>query len=140
MENAERDAQCVNDFYKYESQDLKYVLVQLKMTRAAWERNVSLFVGALEKIGLIPSLIALIAILIRSEMAKFPTNWIIWVTYGVISFYCASFVHNHKMVKFDRAIMLLEMVIEAKESAKPTQSLTDGQQPIPLWLFRNPIV
>lgn len=38
MKNAERDAQHVNDFYKYELGDLQYVLVQLKAERSTWDR------------------------------------------------------------------------------------------------------
>jgi hypothetical protein len=64
---AETDVQHVNDFYKYETDALKYVLVQLKAERAAWERRVGMLVGALEKVGVIPGLAALIAIYMRGR-------------------------------------------------------------------------
>jgi hypothetical protein len=44
------------------------------------------------------------------------------------------------MEKLDRAIMLLEMVIEAKKSAKLAQSLLDGQQLLPVGQYRNLIL
>jgi len=136
---AEREAQHVNEFYKYEPNTLKYVLVQLKARRAAWERGFSVIVGPLEKIGFIPALIALFAIYIRPEVNKFPAVWVQLVVLGFTSLYFFSLVENYQVAMLDRAITLLEMVIDNKKSTQSAQN-THGPQFLPLGLYRDPIL
>ena len=119
MKQAERDTHHINDLYKYDIHSIKYVLVQLKAERVGLERRIALLVGALEKIGFIPALIAMIAILMRPEIGKYPSELVQYIAIVILVFYTGSFVHNYQMEKLDRVIMLIEMVIEAKKSEEP---------------------
>ena len=123
---SEADVQHVNDFYKYETYALKYALVQLKAERAAFERRVAMLVGALEKVGIIPGLAALIAIYIRPEVTKSLTEWITVIAWATPFIYGMGMQSHLHMSILDRHIMLTEMAIEAKESARPAQSLSNG--------------
>ena len=136
---AERDLKHVKEFSKYDIHNLKYVLAQLKAKRANWERHIALIVGALEKIGFIPAIIAVLAILIRPEIDK-SSGWVRYITGGILTVYAVSFFHNYHMERIDRAIMLLEMVIEAKKSPQNAQSLSNGSQFLPLGSYGNPML
>jgi len=116
------------------------VLVELKNQRLSLERRTGLLVGALEKVGIIPGIVALIAIYIRPELNKFPAVWVQSIAFGILAMYFMGAAAHVFMVRLDRYIMLLEMVIEAKKSAKLVQSLTDGQQLLPLGQYRNLIL
>ena len=139
---AETDVDIVKDLYKRETDDLKYMLTQLKAERSAWERRVGMLVGALEKVGIIPGLAALIAIYMRPEITKPLTGWVAGIAYGIPGVYIIGMWSHLHMSRLDRFIMLIEMVIEAKKSALPAQSLSNDQQLLPLGvgLYRNPIL
>jgi hypothetical protein len=129
---ADRDAQHVNDFFKYESAALKYVLVQMKAEKTAWERHISLFAGAIEKIGIIgmiPGVAALISIYTNPNNLSSP--WIRQIAdlliYGTPVLYIMGMWYHHLISRFDRYTMLIEMVIEAKKSE---ESLTPLPQDI----------
>jgi hypothetical protein len=129
---AETHVTHVNNLYNYESEALKHVLAELKGGRAAWEKHISLFVGALEKVGIIPGLAALIAIYIRPEISKPLTGWIAGIAYATpVIFGIGLHAHDH-MAILDRHIMLIEMVIENKKSVtckEPSVTLTNGLAP-----------
>jgi hypothetical protein len=124
MEYADRDIQYVNDFYEYESSALKYVLVQVKSERAYWEKRVGSLVGALDKVGMIPALIALFAIYIRPEIKNLPAAWVLSIGLGIILLYAVGILSHIWMTRLDRAIMLIEMVIEAKKSEQSSKDTT----------------
>ena len=118
MKCAEIDATNVNNFYKYEPEALKYVLVELKAERAAWERRVSLLLGAIDKvgiIGIIPGLLALIKSVHLALMPGFPAPWIQAIAYATPFVYGVGLMSHVLMTRLDRFIMLIEMVIEAKK-------------------------
>jgi hypothetical protein len=129
MKNADSNAQHVIAFYEYESEDLRYVLVQLKAERAIWKRRVSMIVGQIEKVGLlgmIPGVAAAITIYMNPNSLASP--WIHEIAnaliYGTPALYVIGCVHHMLMVRFDKGIMLLEMVIEVKKSEQSSQDTT----------------
>ena len=141
MEQAGKDVQHVNDFYKQEIHSLKYVLVQLKAERAARERRIGLMVGALEKVGIIPALIAVMAFLIRPEISKYPAGLLSFMIAAILVLYGGSFVDNYQMIsRLDRIIALIEMVIENKKSSQTAPSLSNGSQLLPLGSDGNPLL
>jgi hypothetical protein len=125
----------VNTLYKYESEDLRYVLVQLKAARAALEKRTSLLVGAIEKVGIfgmIPGLIALFKAM-HELTSGFPSaGWVQGVAYATPFAYGIGLMSHGCMTTFDRYIMLIEMVIENKKSItseEPSATLTNGLAP-----------
>jgi hypothetical protein len=111
---AHTDAPHVNELFKYPRQDLQYVLVELKAERVAWERRLGVLIGAQEKIGIIPGLIALFAALVRPQGVV--PSWIVGVAYVVPLLYFCGLWSHILMTKLDRGIMVLEMVIDTKQS------------------------
>lgn len=104
----------VNELSKYLWQDLQYVLVELKAERVAFERRTGLFVGALEKVGLAPGIVALIAAISRFSDPSSP--WIEGLTYGMPTLYFVGLLAHYRMMELDRVINLLELVIDTKKS------------------------
>jgi len=118
MKYAAIDATHVSNLCKYEPDALKSVLVELKAERAAWERRTSLLVGAIEKvgiIGIIPGLFALSKSVNLGLIPGFPVLWIQVLAYATPLFYGLGFMSHTLMMRFDRFIMLIEMIIEGKK-------------------------
>jgi hypothetical protein len=111
---AETDMKYIRYFYKHERHALKFVLIEMKAERSAFERRVGLIVGALEKIGIIPGLVALFATLTRIN--SFQSAWIYGIAYGMPILYFLGVYEHYLMSRLDRFIMLLEMVIESQKS------------------------
>jgi len=123
---ANADAPHVNELFKYQQQDLQYVLVELKAERGAWERRVGVLIGAQEKIGMIPGLIALIAALSRLQGDPLP-SWVVGVVYALPVLYFFGLCSHILMTKLDRGIMLLEMVIDTLKN-KGSDETTKRQE------------
>ena len=108
-----------NKLSTYTWQELQYVLVELKADRAAMERRVGTFVGAQEKIGLVPGLIALVAAIARfyspDSQGALSSPWIQGFVYGIPGGYVLGMWVHSLMTKIDRVIMLLEMIIDTKK-------------------------
>ncbi len=113
---AHTDASHVNQLSTYTWQELQYVLVELKAERAAMERRVGTLVGAQEKIGLVPGLIALVAAIARfyspDSQGALSSPLIQGFVYGIPALYVLGMWLHSLMAKIDRVIMLLEMIID----------------------------
>jgi hypothetical protein len=114
------DASHVNELAKYTWQDLQYVLVEVKAERAAMERRVGTLIGAQEKVGLVPGLVALGAAIARFYHPGL--GGAIWspliqgIVYGMPMLYLIGLWAHSEITKADRIIMLLEMIIDTKKS------------------------
>jgi hypothetical protein len=103
--------------------------VELKADRAAFERRVGTLIGAQEKIGLVPGLIALVAAIARfyspDAQGALSSPLIQGFVYGIPVLYLAGIWLHTLMSQMDRVIMLFEMIIEAKkeEEDKPSEGI-----------------
>lgn len=117
------DAPHITELSKHSWQDLEYVLVEVKAERAALERRTGLLVGALEKIGLVPSTIAAFAALARLP-GGLSSPWIQGIAYGTPLLYFSGIFTYERMIEFDRVIMLLESIIDTNKSEEDNPNKT----------------
>jgi hypothetical protein len=119
---AKIDVSHVNAFSQYDVSALQYVLVELKAERAAWERRIGLFVGAAEKVGLVPGLVASVAAL--SRLPNVSPVWLVIIAIVNLMLFGVGGQQHGLLMRLDRSIMLLELVIDTalgpKEDADPS--------------------
>lgn len=101
---------------------LDHALAYFRLQRAGLERRTGLLVGALDKVGAIPSLATLAATLHSvgsfDAVATGPT-WLEGALYGVFGLYAVGWLAHVSMMRMDRMIGALELAIEAKQVDQP---------------------
>ena len=115
---AHTDASHVDELSQYKWQDLQYVLVEIKVQKGRHRKSRM----ARSCVGLVPGIIALVA-----ALARFPeqsSHWILCFAFFILILYIIGIFAHGRMLKFDRAIMLLEMVIDTQKSkeGEPNES------------------
>lgn len=94
------------------SSDVENSLVQVKAEREFFERRVGLFVGAIDKVGIIPALLALTTVV--KNISQW--TWLTTFVYAVPFLYMFGIYCQFVIMRLDRKAKLLELVINRKES------------------------
>jgi len=105
----------------YSKTELDLTIASLKLERDALEKRVGLVVGAIEKVGLIPSAItALVALMKLSESGNTSewTDWYVGATYVLLGLYAlAGFAHT-SILRLDKMLRLIELALAKKKTHK----------------------
>ena len=100
-------------------QNLKFVLNLLKDQKADFENKVALIVGGIDKVGLTPGLIALLAS--WDKITKMEYDWVLIFAYIVPFIYAFGIYCHITLRKFQSYISLVELALEEKTPNKPMQ-------------------
>ncbi|TQP30147.1 hypothetical protein FLL93_17890 [Vibrio cholerae] len=94
--------------------NIKLVLSQLEEEKSDLVTRISLLVGSIDKIGLMPGLIALAASWDKIENIKY--DWVLAIAYAVPVFYGFAIFGHLVVTKLQSHITLLELVVDEKEN------------------------
>lgn len=99
---------------------LQLGVVELKNERNSFERRMSLLAGSIEKLGILPGLLALFATL--PKLGAQP-DWVYAIAYANIPLFLFSILVHTSLIRYDRMIALTELAIQLQgEAAKATAS------------------
>jgi hypothetical protein len=94
---------------------LENVLLEVKAEREFFERRIGLYVGAIEKVGIIPGLLALPSIFKDANW-----NWVTTVAVAMPFIYVAALRGHAYVIRLDRNVKLLELIIGRKKQTEAT--------------------
>ena len=91
---------------------LSYILIELKAEKDAFHKRVSLMVGSIDRLGLLPSLLSTAVLLGR--ISPDHSDWIFAIGYATVLLYFVGVYAHYMMSRMERMIGLLGYVIEMK--------------------------
>jgi hypothetical protein len=97
--------------------ELELTAIEFKAERNALEKRIGLIAGAIDKVGLGPGLIAAIAAVVKlqGDLKGFgAADWLMGAAYGVLGLYAIAAFGHMSILKIDRALNLLDLVIAKK--------------------------
>lgn len=112
------------ELLKYSLNELEIAAIELKTERDAFERRIGLIVGAIEKVGLGPGLLAAIAAIVKLQSdlkGVGVADWLIGAAYAVLGLFVFAMIGHMSIIKIDRALKLLDSAI-AKKKIQETAS------------------
>lgn len=92
---------------------LSFLRLELKAEKNALLKRISLVIGAIEKIGLLPGILALLVTLGR--LGKSQPEWVYILAYVTPVFYVFGIVMHSLISRIERINMLIEYAIELKK-------------------------
>lgn len=114
QETAENDAPLYAYLLTQKLIDLKYARVQLNAENEYFGKRVSLIVGAVSKIGLVPAFFAYVSTILKLDIDALP--YIKWFAYIAPAFYIIAILEVPIRSQFDRYLALLDLTIAQKET------------------------
>lgn len=110
------EAKYINELLAFEVIVLEYALTQYKAERNAFERRTAILAGTLEKVGIVPAMLAYFAV--ASTVLKDAGQFVVVIVWTVPAFYCLAFFGGMINLKMDRVLALLELSIKLKSNRK----------------------
>lgn len=110
------EAKYINELLAFETIILEYAMTQYKAERSAFERRTAILVGTLEKVGIVPAMLAYFAV--ASTVLKDAGQFVSIIVWTVPAFYCLAFFGGMLNLKMDRVIALLDCSIKLKSTRK----------------------
>lgn len=104
------DSQYLSYFMSKENQALELVHLELVAEKDAFEKRISLVVGAIKNVGLLPGVLALLLSL--DKFKNIELDWVLTIAYAVPLFYGFGVFGHILITKMSRHILLLEYVLE----------------------------
>jgi hypothetical protein len=118
LENAAITMPIRRHYKKYlvsrKSEDLKFTLGLLENHKNDFENRVSLLVGSIDKFGLTPGLLALIAS--WDKLQNITYDWVLALAYVVPFLYAFAIYCRMTILKFESYISLLKLTIDEKNT------------------------
>lgn len=100
---------------------LKFLSLELKAEHNAFTKRISLIIGAIEKIGILPGILALLVVFIRLG-DKEQSEWVYVLIYINPALYIAGAGMHLLLNRLERINMLIEYIVEQKELASTKKS------------------
>lgn len=116
---AKADLRHISRLKNSDINDLEEVLLEIRSEREFLERRLSIMFGAVEKVGILPGLFVLLYILRKPDW----NAWDLWVPMANALFYIQAAYLHFPMMRLDRKIRLLELVI-ARNKLAPRRERT----------------
>ena len=91
---------------------LQLGILELKSERASFEKRLSLLSGQVDKIGLIPGLLATLATI--AKLGDQP-SWVYALAYATVPLFLFAFTVHMTLIRYDRMIALLELALQHQE-------------------------
>ncbi|WP_233008011.1 hypothetical protein [Rheinheimera faecalis] len=109
------DTKYLPMFSRYPLRRLELVALELKSGKDAFDKRISLVVGAISRVGIVPGLFAL---LFTWQKAPISGGWLEIIAYSLPGLYLMGFwAHMHNL-KIERMSRLLDFVIEDRRKDK----------------------
>lgn len=99
---------------------LEIVFLEVKSERDFFERRLALIVGSIEKIGIVPGLLA--AFLSLHQLPSNSNQWVLSLAYATPALYFFGAMAHFLLMRLDRMSKLLELVINRKKAVLTTPS------------------
>lgn len=113
-QNHKIDYLCLQSFMSSERQKLEFVCLELIAEKNALKKRTSLVVGSIDKIGLIPGLLALF--LSIDKMGSMEIDWLLTIAYIIPVLYGAGAYFHILITRMSRHISILEYAINEKKT------------------------
>jgi len=113
--NANNDLPFITDLLEKKLEHLKFLKLELDAEKNAFSKRISLMVGALERIGLLPGVFGILVTI--SELGKEQSDWAYALAYATPILYLAGIGMHLLVSRLDRISQLVGYAIEMKESA-----------------------
>lgn len=120
--------QFLPELLRYSLDELETAAVELKTERDAFERRIGLVVGAVEKVGLGPGLLAAIAAIVKLQndlKGVGSADWLLGAAYALLGLYLLAMIGHMSIIKIDRALKLLDSAITKKKAQDDTSTQSD---------------
>jgi len=100
------------------SDELKLGLLEIKHERNFLEKRLLLLIGPIDKLGILPGIVATVA-----ALTKIPENhsWISAIAYGYMGLTFFSLFFYHLIIRYERMMALTELAIEIKQKETTTE-------------------
>lgn len=108
------DARVMPRLVRYPVEDLELLLLEVKAEKEFYERRISLVVGAIEKIGLGPGLLA--AGVSLSNLKSDQPEWISALAYATPILYLFGMAAHFFLMRLDRLVKVVELAVSRKKS------------------------
>ena len=92
---------------------LEISLIEMKAERAAFEKRVALIVGMMDKVGLLPGIVAIFVSL--PKIKAIDIDWVLAIAYAMPFLYFMGLWSHYLMSKMSRHISLMEYALEQKK-------------------------
>jgi RNAse (barnase) inhibitor barstar len=94
-------------------EQVELLLLEVKAEKDSFERRISLFVGSIEKVGIVPGLLALAFSL--SNLKQGQSKWVTALAYATPILYFVGAGGHYLIMSLDRKVKILELVIARKK-------------------------
>jgi len=111
-QNHELDSKYLNFFLSKEKKALEKVLLQLNAEKESFTTRVALIIGAIEKIGLFPGIVAFFITLSTIDNVKF--DWVLTIAYVIPILHFMGVYSQFLINRMSRHIELIKYAIEQK--------------------------
>ena len=106
------DSKYINYFVSKEKEALERVFLELNSEKESFATRVSLIIGAIEKVGLFPGVIAFFITLSKIDNIEF--DWVLTIAYAIPILYFMG-VYSHFLInRMNRHIELIKYAIQQK--------------------------
>lgn len=96
-------------------ESIEFVLMELKFERDFFERRLALIVGAIERIGMLPGVLAIVVVL--SRLGDGQPDWVYAVAYATPVLYLFAVFAHFFLMRLDRMVRIMEMIVDWKQPA-----------------------
>lgn len=111
------DTMYFPELKKLTTQELQLGLLEIKNERIFLEKRMTLLIGPIDKLGILPGIVATI-----TALTKIPENynWISAIAYGYMGLSILSLFFYQLIMRYERMIALTELALESKS---PTSTI-----------------
>lgn len=114
--NAKKNHKADAIFVKYlssrDNNDLELSLIEMKTERDAFEKRIALIVGVIDKVGLLPGIVAIFVSL--PKIKAIDIDWVLAIAYAMPFLYFMGLWTHFLINKMSRHISLMEYALEQK--------------------------
>lgn len=125
---AEIDRRYLDRFSRETLDSLRFVLMEVRAERTFFERRLGLLVGSIERVGLLPGVLAVVLLVTRLGSGQ--PDWVYAIAYATPILYIIAAMSHFLLMRLQRVVELLQMIIDRSEYvAEPGQTAdADGQR------------
>lgn len=117
IDNAKKNHHADTMFVQYlnsrDNKALEISLIEMKAERAAFEKRVALIIGMIDKVGLLPGIVAIFVSL--PKIKAIDIDWVLAIAYAMPFLYFLGLWSHFLMSKMSRHISLMEYALEQKK-------------------------
>lgn len=93
-------------------QELEIGLIEIKHEKSSLEKRISILIGPIEKLGILPGILATVGMTLKIEDQA---AWISGIAYGYIALTIISLKFQNTLAHYERMIALTEAALRLKK-------------------------